>query len=104
MDSVMMNHLANPPILPPSPMPPPARMRQETGITEQNLNFLVESNRIQNELQVEVLSNSWEMNGDRGGNIKDRRGNTKDCRKIMLSVDCRKILRTVGEILRILGK
>jgi len=71
MDSVVMNHLTNPPLLPPSPMPPvrPVRDQFEVSLSEQNYSFLAESNRIQNELQelqrrlscLSVAENSAQM-------------------------------------------
>ena len=53
----MMNHLANPPMLPASPMPP-LKIR-DNGVGQQNYNFMVESNRIQNELQVRDLRHGF---------------------------------------------
>jgi len=67
MDSVSMQHLVNPPILPASPMPNPRD--QQTPINSQNLSMFAESNRIQKELQdlqrriscLSVAENSAQM-------------------------------------------
>ena len=58
MDSVAMQHLINPPMLPNSPMPPVkvrAGSNAATAVSHQNYSFLVESSRIQNELQVHIV-------------------------------------------------
>ena len=49
MDSLSMQHLVNPPAVPASPMPNPRDM--STGLTSNNYNMFVETNRIQLELE-----------------------------------------------------
>ena len=50
MDSLSMQHLVHPPVLPASPMPNPRDM--STGLSSNNYSMFVETNRIQKELEV----------------------------------------------------